>query len=405
MFLVLRNPQFRLLWISIALNDVGMILFVMVHGWLTLTITNSPFWVGAAVGMNGLGLFSFSMFSGVLVDRLDRRKLAAVGLLAQGVMAFILVALIFTDNIHLWHVLVVAFFDGVMVSVKVPSRMALTLDVVGRERLLSATAANFSAMTIMGIVVPLFGGFVISTLDIGWAYVIVGGAYVMSALVILGMGQVYRVERAQQASPWQDFKLGVRYVFGTPTVRTLIILAIIGETFAWSHEIILPVMARDELEVGASGLGYLLSVGSAGAAIATLIVSNVGDFKEKGKLLIFGYGVFGLFLMLFAASPWFSLSMVLLAFAYASAMAYEVTLETLLQTVVPDEMRGRVLSFQVFTWGFTGIAGFYVGAIAALLGAPIAIVVGGGVVFLVAVGLARRVARLQEPQTELATEG
>ena len=226
----------------------------------------------------------------------------------------------------------------------------------------------------------------------------------MSALVILGMSQVYRVERAKQASPWQDFKLGLRYVFGTPTVRTLIILAIIGETFAWSHEIILPVMARDELEVGASGLGYLLSVGSAGAAIATLIVSNVGDFKEKGKLLIFGYGAFGLCLMLFAASPWFSLSMVLLAFAYASAMAYEVTLETLLQTVVPDEMRGRVLSFQVFTWGFTGIAGFYVGAIAAWLGAPIAIVVGGGVVFLVAVGLARRVARLQEPQTELATE-
>ena len=156
-------------------------------------------------------------------------------------------------------------------------------------------------------------------------------------------------------------------------------------------------MARDVLDIGPSGLGYLISAGMAGGAVSASVLSSLGDIKQKGRLLVIGYGGFAVFLMLFAASRWFPLSMVLLAMGWAMWMAYETSLGTLLQTVVPNEMRGRVLSAQSFTWGATGFSGFHTGAIATLLGAPSAIAIGAGVLFLNAVRVAKGVSRFESP--------
>ena len=401
MLLILRNAQFRILWISSLFNDLGMIMYMMVQGWLALVVTDSPFWVGATAGANGLGLMSFSIFGGVLVDRLDRRKLIMFSRFIQGVFALVLASLIFTDNIQIWHILTMGFIEGMVVAVKIPARMAITLDVVGKPNLMSATAAVFAGMTIMGIVAPLLGGFIVSTFDIAWAYVLIGISYFAATLVILNMRSTPRLE-TRTNSPWYDMKQGVRYVFTTPRVRGLILMTLITEAFGWSHESMLPVIARDELGVGAAGLGYLIAAGSAGATITNLVLANIGDVKQKGRVLVFGFGGFGLFLILFSASQWLLLSMILLAMAYASVVAYEVFINTILQTIVPNEMRGRVLSFQTFTWGLTGFSGFHVGAIATVLGAPLAIGVGGGVVVLNALRVFKSTLRLQTQQEEVA---
>ena len=381
---------------------MAMVMFLMVHGWFALTLTDSPFWVGATFGVQGLGILGSSTFVGVLVDRLDRPKLMATAQLLQSAMLLGLAVLILTGHAQLWHVLIVSLLDGAAMSVRMPARMALTLDVVGRERLLSATAANFAAMTVMGIVAPLVAGGVVSAADIGWAYVIMGAVYFVAVLVLLGLKIETPVRKMgpETSSPWSDLKQGFRYVFTTPAVRTLILMALVSETFGWSHEAMLPVIARDELKVGASGLGYLIAAASGGALISTLVLSNLGDVREKGRLLVGGNGGFGLFLVLFAASSWFPLSMVLLALAYAIVVLYEATITTLLQTVVPDEMRGRVLSFQVFAWGFTGVSGFHTGAIASAVGAPVAIAIGGGVLMLNAARLAGLTSRFREPGPE-----
>ena len=401
MLLILRNAQFRILWISSLFNDLGMIMYMMVQGWLALVVTDSPFWVGATAGANGLGLMSFSIFGGVLVDRLDRRKLIMFSRFIQGVFALVLASLIFTDNIQIWHILTMGFIEGMVVAVKIPARMAITLDVVGKPNLMSATAAVFAGMTIMGIVAPLLGGFIVSTFDIAWAYVLIGISYFAATLVILNMRSTPRLE-TRTNSPWYDMKQGVRYVFTTPRVRGLILMTLITEAFGWSHESMLPVIARDELGVGAAGLGYLIAAGSAGATITNLVLANIGDVKQKGRVLVFGFGGFGLFLILFSASQWLLVSMILLAMAYASVVAYEVSINTILQTIVPNEMRGRVLSFQTFTWGLTGFSGFHVGAIATVLGAPLAIGVGGGVVVLNALRVFKSTLRLQTQQEEVA---
>ena len=403
MLLILQNARFRLVWLNAITNDMALMIFFTVNGWLALSITDSAFWTGFTAGMGGLGLMVTSLFAGVLVDRMDRRKLIMASQIVQAALFSIVAALIFTENIGLWQILLISFLDGVIVAVKVPSRMALTLDAAGRENLLKANAANFVAMTSMGIVIPPLAGIIVGTFDIAWAYVLMAGALVLSAAIISTLRGVERPAKEAPATPMQDFKEGLRYVFTTPRVRLLILIGLSAEAFGWAHETMLPVMARDVLLTGPAGLGYLLSAGSVGALITTLVLSSLGDVKHKGRIFVGGYVGFGLFLMLFAASPWLWLSMLFLAFAYACVALYETLLSTLLQTTVPDAMRGRIISFQIFTWGVTGVSGFHTGAIAAILGAPVAIALGGGVLVINGLRLFRRLAtRYSEPTPELA---
>ena len=149
MLILAQNPQFRRFWLGGVFNDIGMMMYLMVHGWLMFSVTKSAFWVGATAGMNGLAMIAFGVFGGVLADRVDRRKLLASGQLVQAAVALALAAVVFADRVEVWHVLVVAFIDGAALTVKVPSRMALTLDLVGRRQVLSATATGLVSMTAM----------------------------------------------------------------------------------------------------------------------------------------------------------------------------------------------------------------------------------------------------------------
>ena len=400
MLLILQNTQFRLLWLGKGFSEISVGMYIMVHGWLALTVTDTPFWVGATAGVSGLGLMSFAGIGGVLADRVDRRKLIVASLMTNAALMLALAGIILLSEVRLWQILTVAFFFGLSEGVLGPAIRALTLDLVGRENLLSATAANYTAMTSMGIVAPLLAGAVVSATDIGWAYVIMGvlslvsGVFVLLVRVVLGVGK-------SRGTPWQDLKEGVRFVFTSPIVRALLLLALVGDVFGMGHEIMLPVMARDVLDIGPSGLGYLIAAGMAGGAVSATVLSSLGDIKYKGRLLVIGYGGFAVFLLLFSASRWFPLSMVSLAVAWAFWIAYETSLGTLLQTVVPNEMRGRVLSAETFTWGATGFSGFQTGVIATMLGAPAAIAMGGGVVLLNALRVAKGVSRFDPPTTEL----
>jgi MFS family permease len=404
MQLVLTDPRFRLFWTGNVFNEMALLMHFTVHGYLALIVTNSPFWTGATSGFTGLALVAFSPIGGVLADRLDKRKLVVTARLVAAGVGMILAALVFTERIELWHILALSFLDGAMIAVKVPSRMAMTLDIAGRDRLLNATAAGFVSMTSMGIIVPLVGGQIGERWGIEWAYVIMGGAYFVSAVLLMLLKGPFKSEGTGD-SPLQDLKSGAKFVFTTPSVRLLIVLGLTSEAFGWAHETMLPVMARDVLNIGLAGQGYLLSAGSVGALIASLVMSLRGDVKRKGVMLMAGYFGFGTFLILFAASPalgWLPLTLVLLGLAYASVMMYEAALGTLLQTTVPDAMRGRVLSFQTMTWGVTGTSGFHTGAIATLLGAPAAIAIGGGVLIANGLRVTRRMWGVETTSPEVA---
>lgn len=381
MRMLLHNRRFRFVWLMTMCDEAGLLVYFTVQGWLALMLTDSPFWVGATAAMNGLALMSFGLLAGVLADRVNRRLILTVSMTVQAVVAFTAAILIFTDLIELWHLMLIAFLRGSAGAVKLPSRFAIVLDVVERRELLQATATNVLGMSITGIIIPTFAGLVVQSTDIAWAYVIMGIAWGLGPVTLIGLKGL-RVVKEAGSSPLQDLKQGVRYAFTTDSVRALIVMVFLGDFFGWGVEAMLPVMVRDVLDAGPAGVGYLFSAIGIGFLVSSLVISNVGEINNKALLLVAGYIGFGAFLILFAVSPWLIVSLLLMSFVGLSAGAAETSMDTLLQTTVPDEMRGRVLSFRAFSIGASGLSGFYTGSVALLLGAPVAVAIGGGVVVL-----------------------
>ena len=237
MLLILHNRRFRLLWSSAVANYVGLMIYFTVHGWLALEVTGSAFWVGVTFGANGISIMLFSTAAGVLVDRLNRKYLIIAALALQVIVAASVAALIFTEHIQLWHILVASFIDGSLTSIKVPSRTALVLDVAGRPNLLNATAANYAAMTAAGIVIPPLAGLVVDKHGIGWAFLAMAGAFLLSAILLSFLRGVRKIERESETSPIQDFRDGLLYVLTTPAVRLLFLLMVTSELFGWAARV------------------------------------------------------------------------------------------------------------------------------------------------------------------------
>ena len=402
MLLLLRHSQFRTFWIAGAFGDVSLIAYFTAHGWLVLQITNSPLWVGISSFLGGLTLAMFSPIGGVAIDRWPKvRAIQGAGLF-RGIGAAIIAALIFSDSVQLWHVLIFPIASGVTASVRIPGLMALSLDIVGRKRLVSATAARVASMTVVGVVVPLAIGRVVDGAGMGWAYVAMAAGDLISVALLTLVKPPVR-KRADKSSPFRDLKEGAAFSLKSPLVRTLLGAILLNELFGWSHEPMLPVMARDVLGMGATGLGNLLAAGSLGAAVTSVALSSFENPRKKGVLLVAGMFGYGLFLLLFSLSRSVPLSLVALGLAYGTAIVYETVVNAMLQTGVPYDMRGRVLSFQSMMWGVTGMTGFHTGAFATLFGAPLAVGAGAVIVMLNALRLIPRAGSV-EREADLASD-
>ena len=384
---------------GLLFNDAALAIEPLALGWLVLDITNSPLWVGISAGVAGVGMTLFSPVAGVLADRYNRKHLLILSLLVQSFAAIILGILLLMDLLQLYHALIFSFVSGLTGSVKFSCKMALTLDLAGRNNLLKGIAANFFSMTIMGVVAPLAGGLILVELGMGQAFFLVG-ALLLVSLMVVSLLKGIESPQYRGASHVDDFMEGVRYVFRSPSVRLLILAVMVSETFGWAVESMLPVIARDELGLGPEGFSYLMSAGALGAAVPPVTISVVPNIENKGKLVLLGIIGFGVGLIVFAFSKLLILSLFCLAFTFGCGVAFESGLSTLIQEVIPDRMRGRVLSFQTFCWGFSGMAGFHAGPIAAVLGAPIAVAIGGGVVALNGFRIARSLLSLSRNLTE-----
>ena len=378
MLSLFKNHAYRRFFGGLLFDDASMMVSPMIQGWIVLMQTDSAFWVGATAGVSGIGMTLFSPLAGVLIDRYNRKILLLITQYIQIVVVVFLAIAAFYEILQVWHVLVYGFCGGAFHAVRLPCKLAMTLDLVGSKNLLRGTAANFFSMTVMGVLAPLAGGWLIDReIYLGFVFMLI--SLVISNLIFLNLKNIKSPE-ITKSSHLEDLVSGAKYVASNSIIRSLIFAILVTEIFGWAVESMLPVIARDELGLDARGLGVLMAVGAFGAAISTVIMTAMPDVENKGKLVVYGLFGFGVGLITFAFSDMVILSMVLLAVAYGSGVIYESGLSTLLQTSVPDQMRGRVLSFQSLCWGFSGAAGFHAGAIAAILGAPVAVAAGGVVV-------------------------
>lgn len=377
-FAALRVPGYRWVWGSTLLSAMGFMTYGMGQGWLLLQITGSPLWVGVAPGITGVVAVLLSPIGGVLADRVDRRNLLmagqgtfAVGLLTLGV-------LVVTGQVQVWHVLAVAALLGVTRATQ-PARASLTYELVGSSGMQNAMAAQFAAMSGSGAVGPLAGGFVLATLGPGPLFLIIG------SLGIVAVSLLSRVKAPARAAPPRssvlaNLKEGVGFAVRDRPIRAVLSLIVLTEICGFSVNSMLPVVVRDVLKADGKVLGLLASLWGIGGLLGTLTLATRGDVKRKGWLFVGSALTMGVALFLFSLSNSLPLSLGLLMIAGGGAALYDTMGNTLLQTLAPDALRGRVagvysLLLSGGSWGSLGM-----GAVAEFRGVAFAIGLGGCIV-------------------------
>ena len=371
---------------------------MLAQGWLVLQETDSPLWVGLVAGIQGLGLISFGAFGGTLVDRLDKRKVLALAHFSSGSLALAVGALELSDRITLWHLLIAAMLQGCFNAIQLPTLNAMIYQIAGPQRLLNAVAARMMAMNISRIVGSLIAGALIANFGVGSCYLYAGGSAYLGTVVLLMVRGSFR-SPSDRESFWRSMAQGVKYAWGNGPVRMLLVLSVLMEALGFSHFVMMPVMARDVLDVGATGLGYLSAASGVGAMTSTLVVASLGDFRHKGALLAATAGATGLSLVFFALSPWFLVSLVAVTIVGGSLIAYDVIMGTMLQLLSsPDAVRGRVLGLYGLTFGFTPVGGLLAGAIATAVSAPFALAIFGALIVANILRISRPVIRMRPTQ-------
>ena len=378
LFGALRITQFRWIWSSSMFAALVQTLGLLTTGWLVLQVTNSAFWVGVSAGISGLGQLAFGVLGGVLADRVDRRYALIFFQCFTGILFFSLGLLVLNDLASLPVIFFILFLRGVTIAGILPFSNSLTFDVVGRNLILNAMAARLTAMNLSRILGGIIGGLLIGFVGTGVTLVIIRAIAVIGSIPLLFIRRRENIDRFdEKESLVKMARQGIDYAVKNKAVRSLLFLSVLMEMFGFSHIIMLPVIARDVLGVGPSGLGMLSSAGGIGALVGTLGIASLDEYPAKHRLLLITSCASGMFLILFAASQWFVLSLFMAACVSLALLAYDSLMAAILALMSRDEMRGRIMGLHGLTFGFTPLGGFIAGAIASAIGSSFAVGIGG----------------------------
>jgi len=385
----LRHRGFRLLWIDTLFSSTARWADLVVVGWLTLELTDSPLMVGIVAACKMAG-YIVAPFMGVAADRLDRRRLLLMASLVNWTMSMIMLILFVSGSLVLWHLIGLAVVSSLTWSLDSPTRQAFVPDLVDKDDLTGAIALNAVATEITVVVGPALGGLLIPTLGIGGAYALIACIY-LGDLVMLSMlkGVKQAIPKIQE-SPIRSLLDGLHYVRGNRPVLTLLVIAFLLNLFTAPYRYsFLPLFARYVLDAGPTGYGMLTSMAGFGALVAGLWVVSLGNFRHKGWLVIWGGLAWSASLLLLAASTWYSVS---LALVFVAGLAQAITwtvIATLILGNTSQLMRGRVMGLRMGVVISLPIGNFLAGAAAERFGAPLALgaYAGCGMLIMLAVVL------------------
>jgi MFS family permease len=393
-FGALAHRNFRLFFIGQGISLVGTWMQNVGEGWLILTLTNSPFYVGLTAALSSLGVLLFSLYAGVIADRVDKRRFIIFMQLAFMLEALTVAILVWTGVVAVWQVLLLATILGIASAFDIPMRQSFVVEMVGKDDLMNAIALNSSVFNGARVIGPAIAGVLIGAVGIAWCYFLNGVSYIAVIAGLLLMRLPPRAPPARGASAWTGFREVLAYLRGDRRLRVLMILTAVISVFGFPYIAMMPVFARDVLHRGATGYGALTSSIGIGAVIGALgIALASARIRARGRLMLAGGTAFGILLILFAASRSLALSMLLLALAGCAMIVNNSLANTLLQTTAPDHLRGRVMGFYSFVFvGMAPFGAFLFGLVAEHVGAPATLAAGG-----VIVALAVTIAGVAEP--------
>ena len=386
----LRNRAFRWLWLGQLAMAVTFQMSTVAQGWLVYELTGSAFalgWVGAGWSVSALIL---SPYAGVISDRVEKRNLAVGMQLAIALNGAVLATLVVLGSVRIWHLAASSLVSGVLFSFMMPAEVAMVAELVDRRTLLNANAIVSIGTGLTGILGPSVAGLVIAAAGAGGVYGLVAGINLLAVLALIRLPCTGRAD-ASAAPIWTDLKEGLKYVGRTRVLVTLLGLLFVLVVFSMPYQTFMPKFAKEVMRFDAKGLGLLLAAPGAGSLASSLGIVMLGDYRNKGKLLLAAGGLCGIALMAFVCSPWLATMLLLLCLVGAASNACMVTNETLLQAQCEDRYRGRVMSMVLIMWSLMPLATIPAGLLVDRIGvAPVVALQGG---LLAAVFLAAWVAK------------
>ncbi len=375
-FTSLRHPNYRLWFYGQLVSLFGTWMQTTALGFLVYELTRSPAYLGYVGFAAGIPSWIFMAYGGVFADRASRRRLLIATQSAMMFLAFALAALTFLRLIQPWQIVLLAFFLGVANAFDAPARHAFVPDMVPREDLTNAIALNSTIFNSAIAIGPAVAGVTYALVGPAWCFMING----LSFLAVIGALLMMKVKPTPRAvsedSAWQELKEGVRYVLGHQVIRTLIFIVMVTGLFGSSFVVLIPAWAVDILHGNAATNGWLQSARGVGALFGALLIASLGRFNFRGRLLAVGTLAFPSVLLVFALVHWLPLSLLaLLASGAALVFTFNIA-NALVQTLVRDELRGRVMGIYSFTFfGFLPIGALWIGLAAEKLGEPTAIII------------------------------
>ena len=385
-FSALAVANFRWLWVGSLGSSFAMNMQIIARGWLVYELTSSALdlaWVTLSFMLPSV---IFSLYGGVLADRLPKRRVIAWAQALNCVATLVMATIIFSGNVKFWDFIWFGFFNGTVLALSMPARQAFVPEIIPERLIFTAMALNTTGWNLSRIIGPAFAGLLIawlaggdktSTYGVGIVYVVIASLYLFSALTVLKVDRPGKTQRNRDGDSWSDMREGLRYVLEHPPVFALIVLSILPFLFGMPLNTLLPAFNQDVLQGHADDLGYLISAMGGGAIIGSLLMATMGDMRNKGFWLIVSCLGWGVVTAAFGAFDAQGAALVLIA-VIGLLSSWNMSLNRgMLQMQVEDHMRGRIMSIDMMSHGLMPLGVFPISLIAEYYGVGAALVTSG----------------------------
>lgn len=376
-----ESRPFLLFWSSIVLSLTGLWVRITAQGYLVYELTDDEFLLGLVGFANAAPVLLAAPVAGAVLDRVDRRRVLLAVQLTLVVTGGVLGTLVATGAVQVWQIMAVAAVNGFASGFDWPARLSLVPSLVSRRQLQSAVAVNSAAFNVSRIVGPALGGWLIGLVGVAACFYLNAAMYIPFVLVLATL----TIDRAlptdgKTTGAFHDLIEGYRYIWRTPAIRGLLSVDIVPLAFGLAYFSLAPAVARDVLGLGGQGLGLLLAANGIGSLVGAAAVAYLAGIRRRGRIVVGGVGLFGLTLVAFAASGSVHASLALILLLGLVTAVYATFNDTLVQTLVDEAYRGRVLAVYTMLWGLTPIGALEAGFLATLIGVQWALAINGLIV-------------------------
>lgn len=396
-FAALRSRPFAIFWTGLLISHTGTWMQSVGQGWLLYQLTNTPVWLGASSLAFALPMVVLPLFGGALADRIHRLSLIRGMQLAMAVAAGALAGLTYLDAVTAWHLAAFSLFQGIVLAFEGPARHATIPDLVDRRHLLGAVSLFQSTYQLGGFFGPALAGVILGVLGSDRIYALFTLNSLTFLINVVALSFICTVPRQARtdSSLFGSVTDGLRFVWSQPALRSLLVLITVAGVFGRSYIALMPVFARDILHTDARGLGYLTAAPGVGVVVGAIVLAASGAGGHRGRTIVRTALIFAALLAAFASSRWIALSIPVLVVLGAATITLIATMSTTMQVSATDALRGRVMSvWAIANVGLPSVGAMVTASAAAVIGAPLAVAAGAGLVAITAARLGRRILKV-----------